>query len=181
LKNTTLLCAVAVAALFAGPVEAIYKCTTPKGIVYQDRPCKEGAESDVTIVNNTVELGAKGGAAQDDPAQASSARSAAGPGATKPAWTKDDPASVTKPSDNQAANTATSDNNDTTTKRNGIRTVESLLPMSADEARRTEPTAKYYTTDAAAPGTETPEQMTCESPNGEKRRFILSNGKLTSI
>jgi hypothetical protein len=59
--------------------------------------------------------------------------------------------------------------------------VESVLPMTADEARNTEPTAKYYPTDAAAPGADTPTSMTCESPTGEKRKFILTNGKLTSI
>ena len=74
MKNTTLLCAVAVAALFAGNAEAIYKCTTPKGVVYQDRPCKEGTESDVTIVIPTGELAPKAGRAQDDPAQSNAVR-----------------------------------------------------------------------------------------------------------
>src|SRR5215471_4927424 len=94
LKNTTLLCAVAVAALFAGHAQAIYKCTTPKGVVYQDRPCKEGAESGVTIVNNMVELGAKTGAVQDDPAQANSARPESQPGSVKSARPNDDPVPV---------------------------------------------------------------------------------------
>ena len=49
-------------ALFTGNAEAIYKCTTPKGVVYQDRPCKEGTESDVTIVIPTGELAPKAGA-----------------------------------------------------------------------------------------------------------------------
>jgi hypothetical protein len=49
--------------------------------------------------------------------------------------------------------------------------MESVLPMTADEARKTEPTAKYYTTDAAAPGADTPTSMTCESPTGEKRQL----------
>ena len=53
--------------------------------------------------------------------------------------------------------------------------------MTAEQAQRTEATAKYITTDAASPGADTPEQMTCESANGEKRRFYLTNGKLTSI
>ena len=180
MKNTTMLCAVAVAAVFAGPAEAIYKCTTPKGVVYQDRPCKEGTESGMTIVNNIVELGAKAGALQDDPVQASSTRLENQAGAPKPVRTNDDPASVTRQADNRSSTSAASGGADATMKP-GVRTVESVLPMSADEARRSEPTAKYYTTDAAAPGAETPEQMTCESPNGEKRRFILSNGKLTSI
>ena len=53
--------------------------------------------------------------------------------------------------------------------------------MTAEQVAKTEPTAKYYTTDAPAPGADTPQQMTCESPTGEKRVFILANGKLTSI
>ena len=181
LKNTTLLCAVAVAALFAGNAEAIYKCTTAKGVVYQDRPCKDGTESDVSIVANTVDLAAKAGAAQDDPAQSNAVRPDSKPGAAKANRTSDDPASATRPNDNRATNPGTSNVADATAKRNSVRTMESVLPMSADEARRTEPSAKYYTTDAAAPGADTPGEMTCESPNGEKRRFILSNGKMTSI
>jgi hypothetical protein len=134
----------------------------------------------VSIVINTGELAPKAGAAQDDPVQANTVRPDNKPGASKQARTSEDPASVTKPGDNRATNAATSSDADGMTRR-GLRVVESLLPMSADEARRTEPSAKYYTTDGAAPGAETPEQMTCESPNGEKRRFILSNGKMTSI
>jgi len=180
LKNTTLLCTLAAAALFAANAEAIYKCTTPKGVVYQDRPCKEGTESDVSIVINTTDLAAKAGAVQDDPAQANASRPESKSGAPKASRSSDDPASVTKPSDNRATNPA-SNAADLMAKRNGVRTVESVLPMSTDEARRTEPSAKYYTTDGAAPGADTPEQMTCESPSGEKRRFILTNGKMTSI
>ena len=179
LKNTTLLCAVAVAALFAGNAEAIYKCKTPKGVVYQDRPCKEGTESDVTIVIPTGELAPKAGGAQDDPAQANVVRPENRFGAPKEGRVADAPASVTKPADNRPAGATTSGASDQA--RRNVRVVESTLPMSVDEARNTEPTAKYYTTDAAAPGAETPTSMTCESPTGEKRRFILTNGKLTSI
>ena len=181
LKNTTLLCAVAAAAaLFAGNAEAIYKCTTPKGVVYQDRPCKEGTESDVTIVINTGELAPKAGAAQDDPAKTNPVLPDNKPGTSKSGRTTDESTSVSRPGDKNATNSPAANAADSTTKRN-IRFVESLVPMNADEARRTDPSAKYYTTDAAAPGTETPGEMTCESPNGEKRRFILSNGKMTSI
>jgi hypothetical protein len=179
LKNTTLLCAMAVAATFAGHAEAIYKCTTPKGVVYQDRPCREGTESDVTIVIPTGELAPKAGTAQDDPTQANAVRPENRFGAPRSARSGDDPASVTKPADNRPANSATS-NADQAPKRN-TRVIENVVPMTADEARKTEPTAKYYTTDAAAPGAEVPDSMTCESPTGEKRRFILTNGKLTSI
>ena len=180
MKNTTLLCAIAVAATFAGHAEAIYKCTTPKGVVYQDRPCREGTESDVTIVVPTGELAPKAGSVQDDPAQAGAAPVENRLGAPRQGRSSDDSASITKPADTRALNTATSSTADQTTKRNA-RVIESVLPMTADEARKTESTAKYYTTDGAPPGAETPEAMTCESPTGEKRRFILTNGKMTAI
>jgi len=175
LKNTTLLCAVAVAALFAGNAEAIYKCKTPKGVVYQDRPCKEGTESDVTIVIPTGELAPKAGAAQDDPAQANVVRPDKAFGAPTQGRVADDSGSATKPADSRSSSGAAEQ------ARRNVGVVESLLPMTADEARKTEPSAKYYTTDAASPGAETPTSMTCESPTGEKRRFILTNGTLTSI
>ena len=53
--------------------------------------------------------------------------------------------------------------------------------MTTDQARTTDPSAKYYATEAFGAGPETPTQMNCESPTGEKRVFYLSNGKLTSI
>jgi hypothetical protein len=180
LKNTMLLCALAVTAAFAGQAEAVYKCTTSKGVIYQDRPCKEGTESDVTIVIPTGEMAPKAGSAQDDPTPANVVRQESRFGASKQGRTGDDSASATRPADNRNTTSGISSAADDARNRSS-RVVESQLPMSADEARKTEPTAKYYTTDAAAPGAEAPEHMTCESPTGEKRRFILSNGKLTSI
>ena len=180
MKNTTLFCALAVAMTFAGHAEAVYKCTTSKGVIYQDRPCKEGTESDVTIVIPTGEMAPKAGSAQDDPTQANIVRQEPRSGAPKQGRTGDDPASATKPAENRSTTSAASSAADEA-RKGSARVVDSLLPMTADEARKTEPTAKYYTTDAAGPGAETPEHMTCESPTGEKRRFILSNGKLTSI
>ena len=53
--------------------------------------------------------------------------------------------------------------------------------MTADQARKTDPSAKYYATEGFGAGSDTPAQMNCESPTGEKRVFYLSNGKLTSI
>jgi len=179
LKNTTLLCAVAVAALFAGNAEAIYKCTTPKGVVYQDRPCKEGTESDVTIVIPTGELAPKPGINQDDSAQANVARPESRALASRQGRVANEPASAAKPADNRPPSNTGAAAADQA--RRNARVVESALPMTADEARKTEPTAKYYTTDAAADGAETPTSMTCESPTGEKRKFILTNGKMTSI
>jgi hypothetical protein len=59
--------------------------------------------------------------------------------------------------------------------------LERTTPMTADEARKTEPSAKYYSTESFSAGTQTPMQMNCESPSGERRTFYLSDGKLTSI
>lgn len=178
MKNATLILAVSVAALFAGHAEAIYKCTTPKGVVYQDRPCKEGAESGVTIVIPTGQLAPKAGVAQDDAGQPGVVSPESRFDAPRQGRVTDESTSATKPADTRRAGATTSGAADQA-KRNA-RVVESVLPMTADEARKTEPTAKYYTTDAAA-GAETPTSMTCESPTGEKRRFILTNGTMTSI
>ena len=180
MKNTTLLCAFAVVAALSSPAEAIYKCMTPKGVVYQDRPCKEGSESDVMIVIPTGQLAPKAAGIQDDPAQANVVHQEGRSGASRRGRAADDDSTwATKPADKHPAGAPTTSAADEA-KRNA-RVVESVLPMTADEARKTEPSAKYYTTDAASPGAETPTSMTCESPTGEKRRFILTNGTLTSI
>ena len=73
-KNMSLLCAMAAVAAFAGPADAIYKCTTAKGVVYQDRPCRDGTETDVRIVVPTGEVAPKSSAAPDDESQANSPR-----------------------------------------------------------------------------------------------------------
>jgi hypothetical protein len=167
------------AAAITGNAEAIYKCTTAKGVVYQDRPCREGTETGVQIVIPTGELAPKSSAAQDDEAQANGPRIESRFGAPKPGRTStENPVTVTKPTDRKS-NVATSDEG----KKKDARSVadNASVPMTAEQARKTEPTAKYYTTDVTSSDSETPEQMTCESPSGEKRRFILTNGKLTSI
>jgi hypothetical protein len=171
-----------IAGAFAGPADAIYKCTTVKGIVYQDRPCREGAESDMQIVIPTGEMAPKSLAAQDENAQVNGPRgdSRSGAPGTERA-TRDDSASVTKPADKKSSN-AVASNSGADARKNGTRSsADTRVPMTADQAQKTEPSAKYYTTDGTTSGVNTPEQMTCESPSGEKRRFILSNGKLTSI
>jgi len=58
---------------------------------------------------------------------------------------------------------------------------ERTVSMTADQARNTDASAKYYATDGFGAGNETPATMNCESPTGEKRVFYLSNGKLMSI
>ena len=181
MKKTPLLCAIALATAFAGHADAVYKCTTPKGVVYQDRPCREGTESDVQIVIPTGELAPKAVSPKDEGTQGNAARVDNRTGVTKPRRAGDEPASVTKHADKRGANETTSNAADENRKKDARAPGDSSVPMTAEQARKFEATAKYYTTDAAAPGAETPEHMTCESPSGEKRRFILTDGKLTSI
>ena len=179
MKNVTLICAMAAVAAFAGPAHAIFKCTTAKGVVYQDRPCREGTETDVRITVPTGEVAPK---SSDDEAQANAPRAENRSGATKPGRTNaDDPASVAKPGDRRSGDAA-SNAADGARKKEARTTAENTVaPLTADQARKTDPTAKYFATEAFGPGNETPTQMNCESPTGEKRVFYLSNGKLTSI
>jgi len=182
MKPIVLLYLMVVAAAFAGNAEAIYKCTTAKGVVYQDRPCREGAETDVQIVIPTGEMAPKSLASQDDPPQANNAPGESRSGTPKPGRASaDNPASVTKPADKRTNPTAANAADDPQKKDARSAADNSGVPMTTEQARKAEPTAKYFTTDATTSGAETPEHMTCESPSGEKRRFILTNGKLTSI
>ena len=95
MKNTTLVLAMIAAAAIAGNAEAIYKCTTAKGVVYQDRPCKEGAETDVGLVMNTMDV-AKPGSAQDDPTQSNAGRPDSRTGAAKQGRPADDSLSAAR-------------------------------------------------------------------------------------
>jgi hypothetical protein len=181
MKRTTLYCMMFLGAALAGNAEAIYKCTTAKGVVYQDRPCREGAESDVQIVIPTGEIAPKDVAAQEDGLAANANVPKAenrfgGPRTGRPA--ADDSATVTRPAERKTKQ-ANTKSGDEAQKKDAA--AKSGTPMTADQAQKAEATAKYFTTDAAAPGFEVPQQMTCESPSGEKRIFILTNGKLTSI
>ena len=65
MRATTVLFVALATAAFAGPANAIFKCTTAKGVVYQDRPCREGNENDVRITVPTGELAPKGISASD--------------------------------------------------------------------------------------------------------------------
>jgi len=180
LKKIPWLCMIALAGAFAGNAEAIYKCTTPKGVIYQDRPCREGKESDVLIVIPTGELAPAPDAAQDSAAPANAPRGDNYFGAPKPVRGSDAP-STGAAGARQGAAQGVGPAADDSRKSDARGVAEKTVPMTADQARQTEPSGKYYSTDAVAPGTEMPEQMTCESPNGVKRQFILANGKLTSI
>ena len=173
-------CAIAVAALFSGHTEAIYKCTTAKGVVYQDRPCREGSESDVQIVIPTGELAPRAALSTDDGAQGNDARVESRPTASKQGRAGDNSPTASKTTSGRGASEGTPASDDSA-KRDNRQVVEKVVPMTPEQARKAEATAKYYTTDTSTSGVETPEHMTCESPTGEKRKFILTNGKLTSI
>ncbi len=175
MKATTALCLAITLAAFAGPANAIFKCTTAKGVVYQDRPCRDGNESDLNIVIPTGEVAPRASGA-DDGATANNPRSderANSPRATRNFG--ESPAAAAK----RAGDAATSGGE--TSQRSAPTNVEKGTPMSADQARKTDPSAKYYATEGFNAGADTPAQMNCESPSGEKRVFYLSNGKLTSI
>ena len=191
MKTTTLLGVIFIATAFAGPAEAIYKCTTAKGVVYQDRPCTEGNESDVRLVIPTGGVAPKNLTNPDTGSQGGAARNDNRPGTVKnnrPAG--DDSPAMSKPSDKRATEatsgarsgeTSTSANSDARKKDPQTTVDNSSLALAAEQARKTEASAKYYSTEGFSGGAETPAHMTCESANGEKRVFYLSNGKLTSI
>jgi len=182
MKTAALLCAVAVAAAFAGPADAIYKCTTAKGVVYQDRPCREGNETDVQIVIPTGEVAPRSLATPDDGTAANGPRVESRFGAPKPGRTNaDDPVTVAKPADRKSGDAASSAADSSRKKEARTSAENAVVPLTAEQARKTEPSAKYYATDGFGTGGETPAQMNCESPTGEKRVFYLTNGKLTSI
>ena len=197
---------IALTGAFAGNAEAIYKCTTPKGVIYQDRPCREGAESDLQLTIPTGELAPKAAAAtQDDATQSNATRTERNFGAPRQARAGDDSASTGKSGDKRSSSSgrtgdasasgsysgdnkrgagdtyASSSGDDARSRDARSTSADNSQPMTPEQARKADPSAKYYTTDAAAPGADTPQSMTCESPTGEKRLFILSNGKMTSI
>lgn len=147
----------------------------------QDRPCSVGNESDVTIVIPTGELAPRAAGATDDGAQPNNGRpddKAAPARVPRHFGDRSDP--VTKPAERRNAE-PTANGADNTQRRSPPLNVEKAVPMSADDARKADPSAKYYATEGFGAGADTPSQMNCESPNGEKRVFYLSNGKLTSI
>jgi hypothetical protein len=176
MRSTTVLCLAIAAAAFAGPANAIFKCTTAKGVVYQDRPCREGNEADVRIVVPTGELAPKATATADDAAPANAPRAEEQTRSVKPVrYSADGPGKVAAPGERQASDDGSS------RQTKPASTAERTVPMTADQASKSDPSAKYYATEAFGTGDGTPTQMNCESPSGEKRVFYLSNGKLMSI
>ena len=182
MKNVSLICAMAAVAAFAGPAHAIFKCTTAKGVVYQDRPCREGTESDVRITVPTGEVAPRALATSDEGTPANGARNDNRANAPKAGRTSaDDPVSAAQPVNRKSEDVASNATDGARKKEARTSTENAVVPLTADQARKTDPTAKYYATDGFGTGNETPAQMNCESPSGEKRVFYLSNGKLTSI
>ena len=178
MRATTVLFVALATAAFAGPANAIFKCTTAKGVVYQDRPCREGTENDVRITVPTGELAPKGISASDQGA-GNPAHMEDHTQSVKPVHNdRDRPSSVVKRADERTEGGATDGNSH---RKDAPATIDRTTPMTSDQARKTEPSAKYYATESFGAGSETPMQMNCESPSGEKRMFYLSNGKLTSI
>lgn len=175
MKSTTALCLAIAVAAFAGPSHAIFKCTTAKGVVYQDRPCRDGNETDMQLVIPTGEVAPRATVDENSTANQSRAddRAAA---QRSPRNAGEAPATPSK-SERRAADPVTSGAD--TTRRSASATTEST--MTADQARKTDSSAKYFATEAFGTGSETPTQMNCESPTGERRTFYLTNGKLMSI
>ena len=176
MKSTTVLCLAIAAAAFAGPANAIFKCTTAKGVVYQDRPCREGNETDVRIVVPTGELAPKATTTADEAAPANAPRAEEQTRSAKPVrYFGDGPGKVATPGERKTSDDGSARQTKPTASS------ERTVPMTADQARNTDASAKYYATDGFGAGNETPATMNCESPTGEKRGFYLSNGKLMSI
>jgi hypothetical protein len=181
-KNIPLLCALAAVAAFAGPADAIYKCTTANGIVYQDRPCREGSETDVPIVIPTGEVAPRSQSMSDQVTMANASRNDNRAGTPRLGRNKaDDAVAAAKPADRKSGDAAASSTDGSRQKEARTGTEKAPVPLTAEQASKTDPSAKYYATESFRSGAETPAQMNCESPSGEKRVFYLSDGKLTSI
>ena len=180
MKATTALCIAVAAAAFAGPANAIFKCTTAKGVVYQDRPCRDGNGTDLNIVVPTGEVAPRASATTDEtttgnPRPDDRANAQRGPRSFGGA-----PATTANPPERRASEPAVN-GVDTSRRKDASASAEPAVPLTSEQARKSDPSAKYYATEAFGTGSETPSQMNCESPTGEKRVFYLSNGKLTSI
>jgi hypothetical protein len=198
MSKGSLLSVMIIAAAFAGNAEAVYKCTTSKGVVYQDHPCIVGTETDLQLVVPTGQVAptalssdgeasqvngtgaeARSGAARANRASANNVAAAGKSGATDKGTGTASRASAARgagyPSSASSASSA-SGNSDSQGSSNYP--VDAAM---AEQLQNTQPSARYFTVDSAAPGMEMPESMNCESPNGDKRRFFFANGKLSSI
>ena len=130
MKATTALCLAIALAAVAGPANAIFKCTTAKGVVYQDRPCRDGNEADINIVIPTGELAPRASGGADDGATANTPRSddrATAPRATRNAG--ESSAAATRRGSDAAANGGE-------TSLRSLPRSEKAVPATADQARK---------------------------------------------
>ena len=189
MKATTLLGVMLAAVAVAAPAHAVFKCTTANGVLYQDLPCKEGDETKVRIVIPTGELAPKtlsGSGSQDN-----LSRRENGTAARKTSGTANEESATLNRGPGKSANAvagsrgyesavgAGSEGRSRDGKNAAVGSADNA--SAAEQARNSEPSAKYYATERFGNGSETPSHMTCETANGEKRVFYLSNGKLSSI
>ena len=179
MKATTVLFVAFAAAAFASPANAVFKCTTAKGVVYQDRPCREGNETDVRITVPTGELAPTATTAGDGAASPPPGRSEDRTRSVKLVRNLGDAPAKTAQRTEQKTEAGANDSNGRRT--DAPLTLERSVPMTSDQARKTEPSAKYYSQESFSSGSQTPMTLNCESSSGEKRMFYLSDGKLTSI
>jgi hypothetical protein len=165
---------------FAAPAHAVFKCTTAKGIVYQDRPCREGTETDVRITVPTGQVGPGGPAATDNSASLNPSGSEDRTQSVKPVrHFGDSAANAARRAEQQKADAGANDAGGR--PKDAPVSLDRTAPVTPEQARKTDPSAKYYSNESFSAGSQTPVQMNCESPTGEKRMFYLSDGKLTSI
>lgn len=180
MKPTTALCLALAMTAFAAPAHAVFKCTTAKGVIYQDRPCREGTETDVRITVPTGQVSTGDAVTTDDGTAATPSASENRTQSVKPVrYFGESPASAAKRAEQQKTDAGASDAG--ARPKDSSASLDRSAPMTPDQARKTDPSAKYYSNESFSAGSQTPVQMNCESPTGEKRMFYLSDGKLTSI
>jgi len=160
MKTVSLLGVTLLAAVCAGNAHALFKCTTARGIVYQDRPCAEGTEEDIQIVNSSMPESAPG-YAQDQVVVTKSDRGR-----------KEPPVMVAKAG--RKADAAKYAGADTGRRDTGALGEEGS--PTYDPTRNPAGT-RYYAAFGSAEGGSPPQNITCQTPTGEKWQFFLQGGK----
>src|SRR4030095_3508648 len=141
MKATTVLFVALAAAAFAGPASAVFKCTTAKGVVYQDRPCLEGSETDVRLTVPSGQIAPKVTAPTEDTVSPNRQRVEDRTQTVKLSRSSgDSPTKTTKRAEEKAEAGAS----DSDARRKDAPALERTTPMTPDQARKTEPSAKYY-------------------------------------
>jgi hypothetical protein len=165
MKLASLLCMVAVTAVWSGHAAALYKCTTAQGVVYQDRPCKEGAEEGLQLTHSSM-LGGDRSATD----QAVAAKADAGGKDEKIVLAKA-AAKKSEAADRYPAVEAKKTDAATKYPAGGD------AAPTAEVVRRTDPLGTRYYAAFGAPGAAVPENITCQTAGGEKWQFVLQGGK----